>query len=142
MQPLSNKPRLIGIVHENVGNELEEFIPYWPSGGIYLNKDRSVYKAFGGGSLRKLSIKQLFSLSAIKGAYSQAMSAVRSGEIKGNLTGGNGMILGGVMVVGKNKKMIYQWKQQYETLANTQEIKNAIELTQSNSSNDNNNSKL
>jgi len=106
-------------------------MPYWPNGKIYLDKSKSMYKTFGGGKTRKLSIWQLFSLSSIMGAYKQTIAAVRSGQVSGNLSVGNGFHLGGVLVVGnKQQGLIYEWKQQYETLANTQEILEAAKQIQ------------
>jgi len=111
-------------VHESIGNELKEFRAFWPHGDIYINPDRSIYRALGGGSIRKLGLTQLFSPWVIMGAYKETLSAVRNGEITGNLRG-NGMLLGGVMITSQNKTLLYQWKQEYHTLANTSEIHQA-----------------
>lgn len=107
VRPLSSKPQLIAIVHENIGNELPEFQQYWPGGNIYLNNDKSIYYAFGNGSLRTISFKRLFSIQAIKDIGSKVIKPFCSGSLKGNIKG-RGDILGGVIVVDKNKQMIYQ----------------------------------
>jgi len=38
------------------------------------------------------------------------------------------MLLGGVMVTNKQKQLVYEWKQAYETLANVDETRRAAEL--------------
>jgi len=58
------------------------------------------------------------------GAYRETWSSVRNGEITGNLRG-NGLLLGGVMVTNEKKQLLYQWKQEYHTLANISEIHQA-----------------
>jgi len=58
------------------------------------------------------------------GAYRETLSSVRSGEITGNLRG-NGLLLGGVMVTNDKKSLLYQWQQEYHTLANLSEIHQA-----------------
>lgn len=105
--PADNQPSLIAVVHENIPGSIDEFKKYWPNGKIYLDQSRSMYKALGN---HKLSIWQLFSWSSIIGVYKQTFSDIRSGRITGNLSVGNGMYLGGVLVIGnKQQGMIYQW---------------------------------
>jgi len=114
-----------------VGDEIKEFRPYWPNGDVYINPDRSIYRAIGGGQLRKLSLAQLISPKAIMGAYKQTWNSIRSGEVTGNLHKGNGFLLGGVMVTDQKKRLLYQWQQDYNTLANTDEIHEAAKKIKS-----------
>lgn len=43
-----------------------------------------------------------------------------------------GFYLGGVIVTNKQKQLVYEWKQVYETLANVDEVREAALLINSN----------
>jgi len=101
-----------------------------------------VYKLLGGKHARKLSIWQLFSIASIKGVYSEVWQAIRSGEVKGNLHKGNGFYLGGVIVTNTKKQLVYEWKQEYEHLANIPQVQQAAELIKTPASNGATGSKL
>jgi len=93
------------VVHENLPGELEDFQKYWTEAPVYLDKERSFYKAQGD---RWLGLIQGMMTPRVWSNVNRAKEA----KIKGNLKG-EGRLLGGVLVVGnKDQGVLYEGREE------------------------------
>lgn len=89
--------RVVCVVHEWIDAEVNGFHPqYWP-GELYHDFNKDFYKAFGDGQLRKGSLASF--LNPFSKAWANVRRASGSGLVKDSNLNGDGMVLGGVLVV-------------------------------------------
>jgi len=88
--------RLVDVLHENIPEEVDAYHPaYWP-GEIYLDQEKTFFKALHGGQLAKGSILSFLN------PFSQVWkNAKQSKHIKESNFKGDGLTMGGLIVVSK-----------------------------------------
>jgi len=104
--------RVVGLVKENIGTEVEDFRKGFWSEEIFLDADLSFFMALGGGSLNKpvglaafvAMILNPFNQARTKGALARAKTA---GFSKGSNTTGEGFVTGGVYVIRQDGQASY-----------------------------------
>jgi len=96
-------PRLIAICHEAFGSQYFR-ARYWPGGEVYLDKNRTCFKAIGDMYLSTVS-------GLLSGGFWKNVSRAKGKNFKGNLKG-EGRYLGGVVLVGPGSQgVIYQYNE-------------------------------
>jgi len=103
--------RIVALVKEDVGKEVENFREYW-GGEIFLDKDLRFYKALGGGEEHRphslagflAIVANPFSKSDIK----KNLTRTNATDVKQNLTG-EGFVTGGVYVMRKDGTAAYSF---------------------------------
>lgn len=86
---------LVGLVHENIPEQIAEFHPdFWP-GQLYLDTDKDFYKALGNGKVVRGSAAQLIN------PFGQAWKAIARAKktITQHNLKGDGLTMGGLFVV-------------------------------------------
>ena len=95
--------QLVGIVKENLGDELKAFAPSFPGGQLYVDKAKSLFKLLKH-PRPKLSFKDLFSIAGLKRIW--------KAKTGGNVTG-EGWWKGGYVVLGsKEQGPLYLWHEE------------------------------
>jgi peroxiredoxin len=96
----------IGVVlKEWKPEEVESFQAYW-DGPVYLDSDMALYKTVHGGKLRKNSVLNLLN-PAVWARGRRASKDIEDSNFKGE-----GLILGGLMVVDTSGKIVYSFAEQ------------------------------
>lgn len=93
------------ILKEWKPEEVEAFQAYW-DGPVYLDSDMAMFKTVHGGKLRKNSVLNLLN-PAVWARGRRASKDVEDSNFKGE-----GLILGGLMVVDTNGKVVYSFAEQ------------------------------
>jgi len=104
--------RIVCLVKENIGTEVEDFRKGFWSEEVFLDADLSFFRALGGGSLNKpvglgaflAMILNPFSNARTKGALARAK---RGGFSEGANTTGEGFVTGGVYVIRQDGQASY-----------------------------------
>eukprot|EP00442_Polarella_glacialis_P050541 CAMPEP_0115132892 /NCGR_PEP_ID=MMETSP0227-20121206/54054_1 /TAXON_ID=89957 /ORGANISM="Polarella glacialis, Strain CCMP 1383" /LENGTH=152 /DNA_ID=CAMNT_0002538833 /DNA_START=161 /DNA_END=619 /DNA_ORIENTATION=+ len=98
--------RVVALVKENVGTEVEDFRKgYWP-GDILMDKEQEFYKALGGGSPHKpfsglvSFLAMLLNPFATRGTK-QNLARCKAKKVDGNITG-EGFVAGGCYVLRRD----------------------------------------
>lgn len=101
----ANNVRLVGVGVEELG--VEEFVQgnYW-AGELYIDQKKSSYKALGFRQLGFLATAGALMSKKLRSAYSKATAAGITGNYKGD-----GFQNGGTIVVDKEGKVLYEYKQ-------------------------------
>lgn len=93
--------RIVCVVHEWKELEVNAFHPtYWP-GELYHDFNQDFYKAFGDGNLRRGSL--LSFMNPFSRAWANVRRANGSNLVKEHNLNGEGMILGGLLVMKKGE---------------------------------------
>eukprot|EP00931_Biecheleriopsis_adriatica_P080886 TRINITY_DN54228_c0_g1_i1.p1 TRINITY_DN54228_c0_g1~~TRINITY_DN54228_c0_g1_i1.p1 ORF type:complete len:203 (+),score=38.29 TRINITY_DN54228_c0_g1_i1:209-817(+) len=100
--------RVVALVKEDLGNEVEEFRSKFWSGEVYLDETKSFYTALGGGTAHApyglASFLAMMMNPFSKGRTKASLAA--SKHVEGNMTG-EGFISGGVYVVRQDGQKAY-----------------------------------
>lgn len=100
---------LVAVLHENIPEQVAEFQnEYWPSSGIYLDTEKKLYEAVGGGEVRRGSLLSFLNpFSPVWANYKEANVCVKTS----NLTG-EGTHMGGLFVVKKGTgEVVYSYQE-------------------------------
>jgi len=98
--------RLVAVVHEELPEQIAEFKgEFWPGGELYLDSAKAFYGACGGGEVRRGALSSFFN------PFSRIWKNVKASEgVKGNLVG-DGLLLGGLLVVRKGGEVEYAFQE-------------------------------
>eukprot|EP01083_Nonionella_stella_P079516 218242_1 len=117
--PSLTRVPLVGILKENIDGEAAGFQKFFGAGRLYLDAERSFYKAMGS---RKASLLSMFWPSIIA-RYRKA-----SNDAPGNMNG-EGSVLGGVLVMGPGDSgIIFEHREKsFGDVANLEDVRKSLE---------------
>lgn len=101
---------LVCIVHEWLDREIAAFAPEYWGGRLLLDSDRAFNAAVHGGTVKKGSLLDL--LNPFGRAYKNMKRAKASGTVKDSNLTGDGMTLGGTMILRKGGAVEYSFAEE------------------------------
>eukprot|EP00039_Didymoeca_costata_P008218 m.109235 g.109235 ORF g.109235 m.109235 type:complete len:145 (+) comp13997_c0_seq1:185-619(+) len=104
--------KVIGLLHENVPEEVKAFLEgnFW-GGPLYYDEKRTVFRSLGDGKVRRAGLYYCLSALFDYRTYLGAFVAIRKAGW-GNLNG-DGLVLGGTMIVGTDGTPCYSCQETY-----------------------------
>ena len=97
--------KLVCVVHEWIDREIDAFRPEYWGGPLFFDEGKAFYKAVHGGTLRKGSLLAL--LNPFGEAWRNGKRAQASGLVKESNLNGDGLTLGGLLVVARGGDVVY-----------------------------------
>jgi hypothetical protein len=102
--------RMVCILHEWRDIEVKAFAPEYWGGDLYYDKAKIFYKTVHGGSVKKGSLLAL--VNPFGRAFKNAKRAKASGKVKDSNFVGDGLTLGGVLVLKKGGEIEYSFAEE------------------------------
>ncbi len=99
--------RLACVLHEWRDHEVEAFAPAYWGGDLYFDEAKAFHSAVHGGKVRRGNVLDL--LNPFSRAWKNMRRAKEGGSVKESNLVGDGLTLGGVMVISKGGKVEYSF---------------------------------
>ena len=97
--------RLVCILHEWIDREVDAFAPEYWGGELYLDEDKAFNAAIHGGKVAKGNLFDM--MNPFSRAWKNLRRVKAAGVVKDSNLVGDGLTLGGVMLVAKGGEVIF-----------------------------------
>ncbi|PRW57143.1 hypothetical protein C2E21_3832 [Chlorella sorokiniana] len=97
--------RLVCVLHEWIDREVDAFRPEYWGGELYYDQDKAFYAAVHGGKPARASLLQLLSPTV----WRAGKRAKESGLVKESNYKGDGLTLGGLLIIKKGGDIAYSY---------------------------------
>jgi hypothetical protein len=101
---------MVCILHEWRQLEVDGFKPTYWAGDLFFDPEKTFYAAVHGGQVKKGNLFEF--LNPFSRAWKNTKRAKASGTVKDHNLVGDGLTLGGVMVIEKGGKIAYRFEEE------------------------------